>query len=88
MDVKYMNVSVTPYCVTYQLKRPEMVRLSCLQASGLPPNTIQINSFTCQTGHIQALSVRPQSETGLPGALQDRPEEAAEKEPGKALLQV
>lgn len=44
--------------------------------------------FTCQTGHIQTLSVRTQSETGLPGALQDRPEEAAEKKPGKAFLQI
>lgn len=39
-------------------------------------------------GHLQALSVRAQAEAGLPGALSDRPEEAQEEKPGKALIQV
>lgn len=39
-------------------------------------------------GHLQALSVRAQAEAGLPGADSDRPEEAPEEKPRKALIQV
>lgn len=39
-------------------------------------------------GHLQALSVRAQVEAGLAGSLSDRPEEAQEEKPGKALIQV
>lgn len=46
--------------------------------------------LTCLTsvGHLQALSVRAQAETGLSGALKDRTEEAQEEKPGKTLIQV
>lgn len=52
-----MNVSVASYCVTCQCQHPEILRLSCLQISGLPPNITQINS-DCYAIH---LSNRPHS---------------------------
>lgn len=85
MDVKYMNVSLTSCCISCQCKHPEIPQMSCLWIPNSNPSAL---TFTCQTGHIQALSVRTQSQTGLPGALQDRPEEAAQEKPGEALLQV
>lgn len=39
-------------------------------------------------GHLQALSVRAQGETGIPRPFSDRPEEAQEEKPGKALIQI